>query len=291
MTTYSAECVLRSGSVLAEGPVWDIARRRLWWVDIERMELHCSDPCGWDDRAWTLADRIGFAVPTTRGDLIIGEGNRLARFNPDSGAVTVFCSVESEPAENRFNDAKCDSAGRLWAGTMAVSEAPARGRLHRIEASGRITQMLASLSISNGLAWSSDGRTMYHIDSPTGRVDAFDFEHETGAIENRRTVVRIEGASPDGMCIDNAGHLWVALWGGWGVACFDPATGAQVAKIEVPVEAVTSCCFGGEDGGDLFITTASRDVTAANRDRQPLAGSIFVVRPDATGAPPHLFAG
>lgn len=289
MTIYQAQCRHRTNAVLGEGPVWDAARRRLWWVDIERRELHCFDPAASDDRVWTLAERVGFAVPTMRGDLIVGTQRGLARFAPENGALTPFADPESALPENRFNDAKCDPAGRLWAGTMAVSEVPGRGSLYRLDASLRVTRMVENVTISNGLAWSPDGRTMFYIDSPTRRVDAFDFDLESGGIANRRTVIEIADGFPDGMCIDAAGNLWVALWGGWGVACFDPRTGAHLAKIDIPVECVTSCCFGGDAWDELFITTASRDLDAAGRAQQPLAGSIFSAHPDVRGMPTQLF--
>ena len=289
MTIFQAECRHRTDAVLGEGPVWDAARQALWWVDIERCELHCFDPAANNDRAWTLPHRIGFAVPTTSGDLIVGTQRGLARFAPESGALTPFADPESELPENRFNDAKCDSTGRLWAGTMAVSEEPHRGSLYRVDASLNVARMLESVSISNGLAWSLDGRTLFYIDSPTRRVDAFDFDAENGTLANRRTVIEIADGFPDGMCIDAAGNLWVALWGGWGVACFDPRTGACLAKIEIPVEAVTSCCFGGEAWDELFITTASRDLDAAGHAQQPLAGSIFAAKPGVRGLPTQTF--
>jgi len=287
----TAECIHPAQAVLGEGPVWDAARQLLWWVDIEKCELHCFDPATRSDRAWPIGERIGFAVLTARDDLVIGTGRGLARFAPETGAVTAVANPERDVPGNRFNDAKCDPAGRLWAGTMALSEASGLGSLYRIDATWRITRIVEDVSISNGLAWSLDGRTMFYVDSPARRVDAFDFDLESGELANRRTVVEIRTGFPDGMCIDLAGNLWVALWGGWGVACFDPRTGAQLAKIEVPVEAVTSCCFGGVKGDELFITTASRDLDAQGRARQPLAGSVFVARLEVRGAPPHLFAG
>lgn len=291
MTILPAKCIHRSDALLGEGPVWDSARQQLWWVDIEQRKLHCWDPGTRRDQAWDFAQRVGFAVPTTAGDLVMGIGRTLARFSPDSGALTLVAEPDGEHPENRFNDAKCDPAGRLWAGTMAISEVPALGSLYRVDAQWRTTRMVAPVSISNGLAWSRDGCIMYYIDSPTRRVDAFDFDPATGAVANRRAIIEISNGFPDGMCIDAAGNLWVALWGGWSVACFDPRTGAQLAKIEVPVEAVSSCCFGGPKFDQLYITTASRDLDAAGRAAQPLAGGIFVARPETRGLPPDLFAG
>ena len=288
MKFFHAKCLHRSNAVLGEGPVWDAARQRLWWVDIERCELHSLDPAANEDRVWKLPHRIGFAVPTTRGNLIVGTQRGLARFAPDSGALTPFADPEKELPANRFNDAKCDPAGRLWAGTMAISEEPGRGSLYRVDAPLSIARMVENVSISNGLAWSLDGRTMFYIDSPTRRVDGFDFDPASGALANRRTVIEVADGFPDGMCIDAAGNLWVALWGGWGVACFDPRTGMQVAKIEVPVADVTSCCFGGDEWDELFITTASRDLDVAGHARQPLAGSIFVAKLGVAGPPTQL---
>jgi sugar lactone lactonase YvrE len=291
MRTIKAECVLRAGAVLAEGPVWDGLRQRLWWVDIERNELHSFDPGNGTDCGWTLDHRIGFAVPSTRGDLVIGTQRGLMRFDPDAGIATAVVDPESHLPDNRFNDAKCDPAGRLWAGTMAVSESPCLGSLYRVDKSWQVDRMVTNISISNGLAWSTDGRTMYYIDSPTRRVDAFDFDPHTGDISNRRAVIEVVDGFPDGMCIDANGNLWVALWGGWGVACYDPRTGAQIDKIEIAVEAVTSCCFAGADLDELYTTTASRDLDPRGRAEQPLAGCLFRARPGGKGLPTPFFAG
>ena len=291
MKIFHAECRHRADAVLGEDPVWDAARQRLWWVDIEKRELHCFDPTKKADRTWPFERRIGFAVPTARKDLIVGTQRGLARFFPESGTLAPFADPEKALPQNRFNDAKCDPLGRLWAGTMAVSEDPGLGSLYRVDASLRVARMVENVTISNGLAWSLNGRTMFYIDSPTRRVDAFDFDPENGTLANRRTAIEIPDGFPDGMCIDTTGNLWVALWGGWSVACFDPCTGECLAKIEVPVEAVTSCCFGGDALDELFITTASRDLDAAGRAQQPLAGSIFVAKPGAIGFPSPPFAG
>lgn len=291
MKTFAAECRLPAGAVLAEGPVWDAARACLWWVDIERRELHAWNPQSGVDEKWLLQHRIGFAVPSERGDLIIGTQRGLARFTPETGTLTPLANPEHHLPANRFNDAKCDPAGRLWAGTMGISEAPELGSLYRIESGARVTRAVERVTISNGLAWSPDARTMYYVDSPTRRVDAFDFDPASGTLGARRTVIEITEGFPDGMCIDAEGNLWVALWGGWCVACFDPANGKQLAKVELPVEAVTSCCFGGEAWDELFMTTASRDLAGEGRRRQPLAGGVFSVKTGVRGTPTQRFAG
>lgn len=275
----TAECIVRAASVLAEGPVWHDGH--LFWVDIERGEIHRLNPSSNARQNWRFPHRIGFAVPTAQGDFILGADAALARLDPRSGQLTPFAQPEFEPAGNRFNDAKCDGLGRLWAGTMAVNETPGCGTLYRVHPDGRIVPMVRKVSISNGLAWSPDGRTLYHVDSPTRRVDAFDVTPTTGNLSNRRTVIQLTHGFPDGMCADASGNLWIALWGGWSVVCHDPLTGRRLAEVQVPVEAVTSCCFGDHD--DLWITTASRDLDAEGHSQQPLAGGIFRAKVGVTG--------
>lgn len=276
------KCILEAGAVLAEGPVWH--DERLWWVDIESREIHALDPAIGADRKWTLPRRVGFIVPRRSGGFVVG--TECGIFSWNDGTLAPLANPEHDKPGNRFNDAKCDPQGRLWAGTMAMSEASSQGSLYRFDGRGAV-RMLEQVSISNGLAWSPDGATMYYIDSPTRRVDAFDF-HD-GEISNRRSVIEVVDGFPDGMCADSDGNLWVALWGGWGVACYDPRTGKRVAKIDVPVEAVTSCCFG--ESGELFITTASRDLDKEGRERQPQAGGIFRAETGVVGMPVMAFLG
>lgn len=285
----TASCFLPAAAVLAEGPVWH--EGRLYWVDIERGEIHRSDPELAADESWRFPHRLGFVLPTVRGDFVVGADRSLARFDPISGRFQPWGCPEGEPEGNRFNDAKCDPAGRLWAGTMAVRETPGCGALFRVDAGPRFNRVVTSVSISNGLAWSPDGRQLYYIDSPLRRVDAFEFDPAHGTISGRRTIIEFaEGEGfPDGMAADAAGNLWIALWGGWRVVCHDPRSGRRLAEVSVPVEAVTSCCFG--DGDRLYITTASRDLDAAGRERQPLAGGLFEVRVGVEGGPVARFNG
>jgi len=285
MNHLTAECLLPVAANLGEGPCW--VDGRLWWVDIERCEVHRLDLASGRDHAWTLPSRVGFAIPTTGSHLVVGTEEGLGRFDPGSGSLIVITRPSSWRPGIRFNDAKCDPAGRLWAGTMACDEQPGCGTLYRVDSHWQAKPMVHQITVSNGLAWSPDGGTMYYIDSPSRRVDAFDFRD--GEISGRRSVVEIADGFPDGMCLDARGNLWIALWGGWGVACHDPRTGKRLARIDVPVECVTSCCFGPDD--ELFITCASRDLTPAGRLRQPLAGGLFRARVGVHGPPgePHLF--
>lgn len=291
MKTHPAICKLPINAVLGEGPVWDSERGRLWWVDIERGQLHSLSPTTGEADTYDLPHKIGFAIPTTSGDLILGTQRGLIRYDPSSRVLTPYADPEQHLPGNRFNDAKCDAAGRLWAGTLAMDYAPGSGTLYRVDSTqpDPVTPMVRDVTISNGIAWSGDGRTMFYIDSPTRRVDAFDFDPEAGELSGRRPVITFSDGYPDGMCIDVDGNLWVALWGGWRVACHSPTTGERIAQVEIPVEAVSSCCFGGENLDELFITTASRDLDDTGRKQQPMAGSVFVAKPGVRGTPTSLF--
>lgn len=293
MTRIQSECVFSGGAVLAEGPVWDERSQRLYWIDIERGRICRFDPASKSNQEWILGTRVGFAVLTEQGDLLAGTESGLIRFSCETGASSPYANPEPGLPMNRFNDGKCDLQGRLWAGTMSVEEEEGAGSLYRVTAPESVVQQVDAVTISNGLAWTADASTVYYIDSPTRRVDAFDFSADSGEISNRRTAVALEEGIgyPDGMTIDADDMIWVALWEGWGVGRFDLTTGEMVAKVEVPVACVTSCCFGGPNLDELYITTSSRDLTEEDRPKQPDAGGLFVARPGVKGTPSIRFNG
>jgi sugar lactone lactonase YvrE len=174
---------------------------------------------------------------------------------------------------------------------MAYDQSPAAGALYRLDLDGRVALVVDDVTISNGLAWGLDGRTMYYIDTPTRRIDAFTFELSTGEVHDRRTVVRIpsDAGLPDGMTIDAEGGLWVALWGGAAVHRY--VDGRLDRVIELPVSQPTSCAFGGSDLTDLYVTSAREGLSEGDLRDQPLAGALFRVRPGVRGKSPSIFTG
>jgi sugar lactone lactonase YvrE len=285
------EVAIRAGALLGEGPRWDAATGRLLWVDIEAGALHLFDPASGDDRAILLGNRVGAAAPTQAGGVLVALADRLAVVDLDDESVHTL--VEIPHGEGmRLNDGVCDPAGRFWVGSMALDYAPGAGALYRYSSDGGLDRMLGDVTISNGLGWSRDSETMYYIDSMAYRVDAFDFDLSTGAISGRRPLIVIErGAGiPDGLAVDDDGGIWVALWGRAAIRRYAP-DGELDRVLDVPADNVTACCFGGDDGRSLYVTTASVDLSAEQLQERPLAGSLFVTGVGVSGPPAQLFAG
>jgi sugar lactone lactonase YvrE len=288
-----ADLLLDARASLGEGACWDARTNVLWWVDIEAERLHRYDPRTGRAERWPTGQKVGFVQPRAAGGLVLGLQKGLAFFDPDAAALEVFAQPEPDRPGNRFNDGKCDPAGRLWAGTMDLDGSLGRGALYRVDPNRTIHRVIDGVTISNGLAWSRDASTLYYVDTATARVDALAFDLATGAVSDRRPAIAVDErlGSPDGMTIDAEGLLWVAHWDGGAVRRWDPRTGRQVDSIELPVDRVTSCAFGGAALDELYITTASVGLDPRQRERQPHAGSLFVCRPGVCGRPAVSFAG
>jgi len=287
-----AELELDARAVLAEGPWWDAESRLLYWVDIEGRRVHAYDPESGADGSIDVGDKPGTVVGRRSGGLVVALSSGLALADMETGVSIPFVDPEPGKAGNRLNDGKCDPSGRLWVGSMSDSAQGREGALYRVGADLSISRMLDDVGVSNGIGWSPDGGVMYYIDTPTGKIDAFDFDAESGSISRRRTVVDIPRSMgfPDGMTVDAEGMLWVALWMGWGLGRWDPSDGRLLEKIEVPAARTTSCCFGGPSLDTLYITTAAPGGEGA--EGQDRAGGIFAYCAGSIiGLPSTPFAG
>jgi sugar lactone lactonase YvrE len=285
-TTPDIDVVLHAGAILGEGPVW--VDGSLWWVDIEGHRFHRTNPETGEDALARTDGPIGSVIPRTDGGWVAGMSDGIS-FLTSKGTEEHHIPIESANAGSRMNDAKCDPAGRLFIGTM--TNTGRRSSLYRVDTNWAVSTMLTGIGISNGLGWSPDAAHMYYIDSPTMRVDVIDFDLATGAIEHRRPLIDVgEGEGlPDGMTVDADGCLWVAFWDGWCVRCYDPE-GHLVRTVELPVSRVTSCTFGGSELDQLFITSASIGLSAAERESQPLAGAVFRADVGVRGRPADYYA-
>ncbi|MEV5481866.1 MULTISPECIES: SMP-30/gluconolactonase/LRE family protein [Streptomyces] len=272
-----------------EGPVWDAAAGLLRWVDLLAGDVLSLSPSAGGTPSRLRVGQVAAAVrPRHHGGLVIAVERGFTLLDPGASEPRPLPELWSD-ASVRMNDGACDPQGRFYCGSMPYDGAAGRGALYRLDGDGSTHRVLAGVTISNGLVWSNDGSTVFYIDSPTQRVDAFDFDPRSGAFSGRRTVVEIppEHGMPDGMAIDADGGLWVALWGGGAVHRYLP-DGRLDAIVELPVRQVTACAFGGESLGDLFISTSRMDIP----DReQPGAGALFHAVPGVAGLPAAAFDG
>lgn len=273
------EIVLDHTCLLAEGPVWDDVQELICWVDILNGELYQFSPHSKKQTTIALHQMIGAFALCSDGNLIVVLQNGFAFVDRTNGSIKMISDPEIHLTGNRFNDGKCDPGGRFWAGTMSLLETPEVGAVYMMDNDLTVTQKIPSVSISNGMAWSMDGTVFYFIDSPARCVDAYDFDVKSGQISNRRIVVQVPEADgfPDGMTIDEEGMLWIAHWGGWQVARWNPANGEKLFSFKLPVEKITSCTFGGDELKDMYITSAKVGLSETESKEQPLAGSLFVI--------------
>ena len=276
---------------LGEGALWDYKTQTFYWVDILGKTVNLYNPKTKENKSLPTPSRVGTVVPFTSRQAVIALEDGIYKINLATGALVKISHVEADQPENRFNDGKCDPLGNFWVGSMHLAESEPAASLYRIDSNGNAVKQLDSITISNGIVWDSEVKTMYYIDTPTAVIRAFDFDSATGDISNERVAVRVDAKDgyPDGMTIDSNNNLWVGLWNGGAVAQYNSQTGELMQKIEVPAHNVTACAFGGPNLDILYITTARVDMTEQEHERYPFAGSVFSVTPGVTGVKADYF--
>ena len=288
MKSITAELLFDTGNTLGEGPLWHPEKSCLYWVDIEAQFLYRSDTALNSYTRTSFDTPIGAFCFTKEGGFLLATGQGFLAWD---GLNTQPIWNPLPPRSNvRLNDGKVDPAGRFWAGSIDTEQSQAE--LYRLDPDGAQHTLLKNLGIANGLDWSPDRKTMYFTDSSQYTIFSFDYYLETGAIGNQRPFLQLPRTSaeivPDGLCVDAEGCLWSAHWNGWQVVRYSPA-GVPLLTIRLPAQRVTSCCFGGERGDLLFITTARTGLTQSALHKQPHAGGVFVVHTETTGQNTHFF--
>lgn len=286
--TYPLTNILEARSRLGESPLWDADQRLLYWVDIFNHRVHQFNLLSGHDRFFDVGDVVGPIALAGVDRLIIAQRDRVAFLDTQTGQLTPLLTLEADKPNNRFNDGKCDPQGRFWFGS--ISEDLNQANLYRYDPNGSLHLMETGLTISNGLGWSPDGTTFYLTDSKVRQIYAYDFNAETGSIQNRRVLIDVshEHPEPDGMAIDTDGYIWSAMWNGWCVIRFDP-DGKEVIRVVLPVQRPTSCTFGGDQLTDLYITTASVGLSQQEIRKGFCAGDLFCVQTDSVGLPSYQF--
>jgi sugar lactone lactonase YvrE len=287
MKKLKTDILYLSDCELGESPVWDAALSVCYWVDITGKKMFVLNWLTHQVEVVQFSQMISLVVPGRKGDLILGMQGGIYRFNPKEGALNCLTDFGMDWKQHRCNDGIADSRGRLWVGTMDLDCKEAAGTVYCVNQELQITKQIENVTISNGMAWSPDDTRLYYIDSTSSLVRSYLYEPEEGTIRFEKNVVQVpkETGLPDGMAIDAEGMLWVAIWGGFGVARYNPANGRQIGWVELPVPQVSSCCFAGEQLDVLVITTARQGMTPVELNKYPLSGHVFHVRPGVTGLP------
>lgn len=283
----SVSCVWPARAVLGEGPVYDAREDALYFVDIKGPRLHRLALSGGAQTTWDMPEAIGWVLPrASKPGFIAGFKSGFAALTLDPFDIKQIGAPEPDRETNRLNDAKVDSRGRIWAGSMDDEEKRISGALYRLESSLRWSRADDGYRVANGPTFSPDGRVLYHTDSARRIVYQFDLSPD-GLLANRREFVHFAEAwgYPDGMTTDNEGGVWIAHWDGARVSRFTP-DGKLDRSISLPVSRPTSCVFAGAALDRMFVTSAS-----IGREDEPLAGGLFEVDAGVRGAPSFAFAG
>lgn len=305
-TTFGAvELVLDAHASTGESPTWSEREQALYWIDIEGPALHRFDPQTGEDRRWEMPSQIGAFALCRSGKVLAALRTGLVEISTTSGDYRLLAPPPCNPRTHRFNDGKCDAAGRFWIGTMhkpLEGAEPASGRngveadeearnAHVYTRQGGLEAAGLRAVIANGLAWSPDHRTMYFTDTQAGTIHAFDFDLNSGRPSRPRVFKQFEpqAGKPDGAAVDREGHYWCALHGAGRVVRLDP-DGTVEREIVLPVSQPTMCAFGGAALDTLYITSASSGLDAKAREREPHAGGLFRCKPGVQGQPAALFS-
>lgn len=285
----SLTCIAPAGDVCGEAATWDAERDTLWWVDINRFLIHALTNGAM--RSWIFEEPVVALSLTTGERLLVALGSGVMLWSPDDGGREELARFDGWPAQ-RLNDGRTDPAGRFWVGSMANNVGPQGESLEVRDGEGKLFRLgaglevcLEGIGIANTLCWSRDRRTFYFADTLRNEISAFAYDHETGAISEKRPFLSGFGRGlPDGSAIDAEGYVWNCRYGGSCVVRVAPG-GAVDRIVELPAQNVTTCCFGGPDLATLFITTAS----AGRGERERLAGSVFAFDSGTRGLPENRF--
>lgn len=285
--TGAVECVWEVDARLGEGPIWCARRRRIFFVDIKTDRILACNLEGALRQVWQAPAAPSFIVHEQAGGFLIGTKGAIQRFSPETGRFAPLAAVEAELADNRLNDGFVDSQGRLWFGTMDNLESSPTGSLY-CYGGDAVTVRDGTYICTNGPVTSPDGCTLYHVDTFGRQVHAFDLNAD-GTLSGKRVFIETEpGVHPDGLAIDSEGHVWVALYGGWGVRRYAP-DGTLSAQVDFPCSAVTKIAFAGDDLRWAYATTANKHIPENQRAGEPLAGGLFRFRVDVPGMAPNVF--
>ncbi len=287
------EAIVDCKTILGEGPLWDVAEQRLYWIDSYGGTIYRSKPDGSDVEQWDVGAKIGSLALRDRGGAIVSLQDGFHFFDFATGSVTLIDNPDLGGPTIRLNDGKVDRRGRFLAGSMDITEQTAAGILYRVDPDLSIHRLDRGIVVSNGPCWSPDSRTFYFADSRSRAIWAYDYDLETGSVANKRAFARFgeEDGLPDGATVDAEGYVWSAGVYKGKLLRFAP-DGSLDRRIDFPVMCVTSVMFGGPDLDTLYVTSMARPPVPDGPQDGPLGGSLFAIRGlGVKGLPETRFAG
>ncbi|MEO8059816.1 MAG: SMP-30/gluconolactonase/LRE family protein [Burkholderiales bacterium] len=284
-------------ALLGESPLWHPGEQVLYYCDIPGRSLQRFDPATQALAQWSFEAEPASLAPLLGGGLLLAMRDGLWRFDVTSGKRSRLVEPPYDAAKERFNDGKCDPQGRFWVGTIYEPREPALAALYCFSA-GKLARRKDGITVSNGLAWSPNGRTLYWSDTKAHTIFALDFDPASGALANQRVFARFPvkqagqaldtyGGRPDGAAVDAEGCYWVAMFEGQRLLRLSPH-GEVVRELRLPVRCATMPCFGGPDLKTLYITTARENRPEAELAAQPLAGCVLALDVDVPGLPANF---
>jgi len=296
MNSATLQTISDKPMLLGECPLWHPEESALYWIDISAHAVYRYDPTTHQQTHWTLPSEPGCIAWHRDGGLVVAMRSGVARFNTSTGQLQTLAAAPYDTNALRFNDGRCDAAGRLWTGTLVDARDKPSGRLYQF-AHGDFSEFNHPVTVSNGIAFSPDSSTMYHADTAAHRINAYDFDLATGTPSNGRLFKSFSSdksagysGRPDGAAVDSEGAYWIAMYEGGQLLRIGP-DGTLLQTISLPMMCPTMMAFGGDDLKTLFITSASQKRTHEELEQLPLSGYVVSIKLDVAGLFEHAFLG
>lgn len=295
MSDYHFEAVCDTPMLLGESPLWHADTQTLYWIDIPGKALHRFNTLSQQHTHWSLPTEPGCIALHDNGGLVIALRSGLVHFDPSTEQTTPILPSPFDPAKQRFNDGRCDALGRLWVGTIHEPKDHPGATLYTI-AQGTVLDTGHAVLTSNGVAFSTDGNTLYHADTPAHIIRAYDVDTGSARTSNPRVFAQFNAdksspdyaGRPDGAAVDSENNYWVAMFEGGRILRFAP-DGTLLETIKVPAMCPTMVAFGGPDLRTLYITTARNMRSEQELAQYPLSGCVLRIQVDTPGNPEYPY--
>ena len=289
MTTDQFTVVHPAPMLVGEAPLWHPAERNIYWVDIDARKVHRVHPLTGEHRDWLMPSEPSALAMHPHGGLVVSLRQGFVHLDTASGEITLIAPAPYDTAVARFNDGCVDGAGRFWVGTIYEPRDQPAAAMYCLEKGTVSLKWAGGMTNSNGLAFSPDGRAMYHADTTSHRIDRYYFDLESGSVSHPQRFQQFStdkannyGGRPDGAAVDSEGAYWCAMFEGGRLLRFSPE-GELLREVPLPLRCPTKLAFGGDDLRTLYITSASHGRSSQEREQYPLTGRVLSMAVEVAG--------